>query len=112
MLHLVFDMRSAISECRRILKPGGTLLVTMPSLSRCSGELQHSDFWRITPAGAGRLYGVVFGPENVDVAGHGNAVIGAAFFMGVAAEEVGSRQLHRHDPLYPILVTIRATKAP
>jgi SAM-dependent methyltransferase len=111
VLHLVYDMPSAVRECHRILKPGATLLVTMPALSRCSGELQHSDFWRITPAGARRLYGDVFGAENVEVLAYGNAVLGAAFLMGVASQEVGARLLRQHDPLFPILVTIRATKA-
>jgi SAM-dependent methyltransferase len=111
VLHWVYDIQSAVKECRRILKPGGTLLVTMPSLSRCREQLD-GDFWRLMPAGAGRLFGDVFGPQNVTVAGHGNAVLGAAFFIGVATEEVSSRQLDRHDPYFPILVTIRAIKAP
>jgi SAM-dependent methyltransferase len=111
VLHLVYDVHAAVAECRRILKPGGTLLVTMPTVSRCSRELQDSDFWRITPAGANRLFGDVFGSDHVEVAGHGNAVLGASFLMGVAVEEVPARQLRRQDPLFPVLVTIRATRA-
>lgn len=111
VLHLVYDLPAAISECRRILRPGGTLLVTMPSLSRMSRELRHTDMWRLTPVAAERLYGDVFGPENVEVTGHGNAVVGAAFLMGVAAQELGTGKLEHDDPLFPVLVTIRATKA-
>lgn len=110
VMHLIYDLHSAVKECRRIVKPGGTLLVTMPTVSRCSRQLQDSDFWRITPAGARRLFGDVFGQQHVDVTAYGNAVLGAAFLMGVAVEEVSSRQLRQHDALFPILVTIRATK--
>lgn len=109
-LHLVYDVHAAVSECRRILRPGGTLLVTMPSLSRCSRELLHSDFWRITPAGAARLFGDAFGAEQVEVSSSGNAVLAAAFLMGVAVEEVSPRVLHRMDPLFPMVVTVRASK--
>jgi hypothetical protein len=41
----------------------------------------------------------------------GNAVLTSAFLMGVAVEEVPRRQLESTDPLWPLLVTIRATKA-
>lgn len=111
VLHQVYDVHSAVAECRRILGPGGTLLVTMPALSRCSMEPKDTDFWRVTPACAHRLFGDAFGAENVEVVAQGNAVLGASFLMGVAVEEVPARQLRRQDPLFPVLVTIRATKA-
>ncbi|HEX2175489.1 MAG TPA: methyltransferase domain-containing protein [Nocardioidaceae bacterium] len=110
VLHLIFDFHAAIRECRRILRPGGTLLCTVPALSRCSRELLNSDYWRMTPSGASRVFGDVFGPGNVHVEGHGSAVLSAAFLMGVAAEEVGARTLQQHDPLFPLVVTVRATK--
>jgi SAM-dependent methyltransferase len=111
VLHLIFDIGSAVAECHRILRPGGTLLATVPALSRCSRELMEYDSWRLTPTGARRLFGDVFGNGNVESHGHGNAVLSAAFLMGVAAEEVGSRTLREHDPLFPLVVTVRARKA-
>lgn len=109
VLHLIYDLHAAVSECRRILKPGGALLVTIPALSRCSRELMESDYWRITPAGARRLFGDVFGTAHTEVVAYGNAVLCASFLMGLAAEEVGTRQLDRFDPLFPLLVTVRAS---
>jgi SAM-dependent methyltransferase len=111
VLHQVYDLHAAVAECRRILRPGGTLLATMPSVSRCSSEPRDTDYWRITPSAADRLFGDVFGTENVEVEAHGNAVLGASFLMGVAVQEVPARQLRRHDPRFPVLVTIRATRA-
>jgi SAM-dependent methyltransferase len=111
VLHQVYDVHAAVAECRRILQPGGRLLVTMPALSRCSMEPKDTDFWRVTPACANRLFGDVFGAENVEVVAHGNAVLGASFLMGLAVEEIPARQLRRQDPLFPVLVTIRAIRA-
>jgi len=110
VLHLVYDLQAAVRECERILRPGGTLLATVPALSRMSRELRATDFWRLTPTGAERVFGDVFGQDRVDVHGHGNAVLCSAFLLGVAAEEVSRRQLRRHDPLFPLVVTVRATK--
>jgi SAM-dependent methyltransferase len=110
VLHLIYDVRSAMSECRRILTSGGTLLATAPAVSRCSRELHHSDYWRMTPTGASRLFAEVFGSDHVEVDGPGNAVLSAAFLMGVAAEEISPQLLLRHDPLFPLVVTILARK--
>jgi hypothetical protein len=111
-LHFIYDVRAAISAAERVLAPGGTLLATMPCVSRMSRELFDSDFWRLTPAGARHLFGDIFGPERVEISYHGNAVVAASFLMGVAAEEVRNRLLTQTDPLYPLIVTIRATKGP
>ncbi len=110
-LHLIYELEEAIRTCHRILRPGGTLLATMPSASRCSRELLDTDFWRVTPAAARRLFGDVFGAGSVDVRQVGNASLTAAFLLGVAVEEVPRRQLEQVDPLWPMLVTVRATKA-
>ena len=110
VLHLVYELQAAVRECERILRPGGTLLATVPALSRMSRELGATDFWRLTPTGVERVFGDVFGKDRVEVHGHGNAVLCSAFMMGVAAEEVSGRQLSRHDPLFPLVVTVRATK--
>ncbi len=110
VLHLIFDMSAAVRECHRILRVGGTLLATLPAASRTSREHQHSDYWRVTPAGADRLVGDVFGSDQCDITGHGNAALTAAFLMGVSAEEVPARLLSDVDSVFPLVVTVRATK--
>jgi SAM-dependent methyltransferase len=37
-LHLIDDMRAVVSECARLLRPGGVLLVTMPCASRVAND--------------------------------------------------------------------------
>ena len=34
-----------------------------------------------------------------------------AFLLGMAAEELSQRELETEDPFFPVLVTVRASKA-
>jgi hypothetical protein len=34
-----------------------------------------------------------------------------AFLVGMAAEELSTHELERDDPFFPVVVTVRATKA-
>jgi SAM-dependent methyltransferase len=110
-LQLILDLKSAIRHAHRILKPGGVLLCTVPSVSRIHRTAgQDLDYWRLTRASCAALFGEVFGAEQVRVTAHGNVLTAVAFLEGVAADELSARELNIHDPDYPILVTIWARR--
>lgn len=109
-LHVIPEMTEAIAECHRLLRPGGVLLATLPALSRvCLEYGRDGDFWRVTPAGARRLFEPVFGVD-VEITAFGNALAGSAFLHGVGAAEA-PRDLDIVDPYNPMLVGVRARKA-
>ena len=107
-LHLIYDVPAAIRHAHRLLRPGGTLLATLPTLSRLSTP----DYWRFTPASCARMFGDVFGAEHVSVTAHGNVLTAVAFLEGMAQEELRAEELDEHDPQFPLIVTVRAVKAP
>ncbi len=107
-LQLIYDWRSALEHAKRILKPGGVLLVTVPAVSRVDRTLLPIDYWRFTPAACMRMFGDVFGSENVQVQSYGNVLTGTAFLMGLAVEELSARELETADELFPVLVGVRA----
>lgn len=107
-LHLIYDWRGALEHSRRLLRPGGVLLVTVPAVSRVERSMQEIDFWRFTPAACRRVFGEVFGPERVTVEGFGNVLTATAFLMGIAAEELTRAELDAADEFFPVLVGIRA----
>jgi SAM-dependent methyltransferase len=110
-LHLIFDMHAAVAEMHRGLKPGGVVLLTVPGISRIDrGEWGADWFWSLTPAAATRLFGEVFGADNVRVDSHGNVFAATAFLHGLAVEEVDTAKLGVHDPCFPVVVTVRARK--
>jgi SAM-dependent methyltransferase len=111
-LQLIYDLREAVQTIHRILKPGGTVLATMPGISQIASDQLNrwSDHWRITAKGASRLFGDVFGAENVAVDTFGNLSSAVGFLRGKAAEELTSVELRFKDADYQLVIAIRARK--
>ncbi len=114
VLFCIYDIRGAVANTWKALKPGGVVLATVPGISQISrvdGD-KWGDFWRFTDASARRLFGDVFGDENVTVITYGNVLAACAFLHGVAAHELEmtSADLDFVDPDYQILIGIRAVK--
>jgi SAM-dependent methyltransferase len=110
-LQYIYDLRGAVAQCERLLRPGGVLLVTVPSLSRIvHGAGLEWDYWRFTAASCRRLFGEAFGDASVEVQTHGNVLAATAFLRGTALEEIPRRKLDVNDPYFPLLVTVRAVK--
>jgi SAM-dependent methyltransferase len=110
-LQYIYNLRGAVAQCERLLRPGGVLLVTVPSLSRIvHGAGLEWDYWRFTAASCRRLFGEAFGDANVEVQTHGNVLAATAFLRGTALEEIPRRKLDVNDPYFPLLVTVRAVK--
>lgn len=110
-LHLIYDVRAALETLRRILKPGGALLLTAPGISQIEdGEWGKDWRWSFTPNSLQQLFEEVFPAENVRVNAHGNVLAAVSLLQGIAAEELTPEELNARDPLYPVLLTARAIK--
>lgn len=108
-LHLLPDLACAIDNLWNALAPGGVLLLTVPALSR--NDPIDGDFWRFTPAGLRRLLSSALpATASIEVTGFGNAIAGAASFLGLAVEDVGPEHLARTDDAFPVVVAARVTK--
>jgi SAM-dependent methyltransferase len=116
-LHQIFDIRSALRHTFRILKPGGVLLCTLPSVSRIDshyegGGFDESDFWRFTDACIRRLFGQFLPAESFSVEGFGNVMACAAFLYGLSPGELSREELDFVDPWFPLIYCVRAVKPP
>lgn len=106
---MIDDYEAAIRESLRILKPGGTLLVTMPCLSPVWNIKHHH--WRFTGASGEYIFGKYVKQENLEVKTHGNAFSGQAFWCGMAIQDLSKEELEFNDPYFPVIVSVKATKA-
>jgi SAM-dependent methyltransferase len=108
-LQLIYDAPAAIRTVHRILKPGGTALVTVPGLTKMS-DAKWGYFWLFTTLSADRLFRECFPGGEIDVRGWGNVHAVTAFLYGLAAEELEQASLDHPDPNFAVLVSIRAVK--
>lgn len=109
-LHLIYDIKSAIENAYRLLRPGGVLLATVPSVSRIASD-EIEDCWRFTVASCSRLFAESFGAENTTVQNFGNMATCVAFLRGMAYEELSKKELAKIDDAFPLVVCVRAVKA-
>jgi SAM-dependent methyltransferase len=111
-LQFVYDVPSAVRTLHRILAPGGVLLATAPGLtkiSRIEDEL-YGEWWHFTGRSLRRLAEEAFGVGNVDVATYGNVLTASGFLYGLAASDLKQDELDAHDPLYEVMIGLRAVK--
>ena len=111
-LHVIYDVHAAVRNAYSALKPGGVLLATLPGISQISRYDMDcwGDYWRFTDASVKRLFGDVFGAENIAVEVYGNVLTSCAFLHGLTVQELKKEELEYHDPDYQLLITVRAIK--
>ena len=110
-LQFVYDVQSAVANVHTMLRARGTALVTVPSTSRIAPRYgQDTDYWRFTPASCRRLFGDVFGDQNVTVEPLGNVGAAVAFLRGAALEEVPRATLDYADADFPVIIAVRAVR--
>jgi len=112
VLQYIDDLDAAVRSMHRVLKPGGSLLVTVPTLGKLDGHEDHvaGHYWRFTPDSARYLFQKRFAPDKVEVQGWGNVLVATSMLQGLAVEEFPRAKLQRYDPLFTCGVTVSATK--
>lgn len=111
-LHLIPDLAGSLRTLRRIIKPGGVLLATVPGISQIyrDEEDRWGDYWRLTDKAAMWLTEGAFGSGGVRVEVRGNVLSAVAFLHGVAAQELTPEELETRDPAYQVSLGVRAVR--
>ncbi|MDO6391763.1 glycosyltransferase [Pontibacter sp. BT731] len=110
-LHLVYNFKEALSTCYRILKPGGTLLLTVPGITPIShDEWEDTWYWSFTDKALLRVMKELFPRSETEINTYGNVLSATAFLYGMGVNEVPREKLNYHDPHYQVIVTVRSIK--
>jgi len=111
VLSFIDDVAAAVGEAARILRPGGTLLVTVPGLAPLDPQAPPGlESWRFTVNSLRFLFRSHFVDQNVEISTRGNVRAGVGIWVGMAQEDFRGRDLDHVDERYPCLLTVRAVK--
>ena len=108
-LHRVFDVKTAVSDLHRLLKPGGVLLVTLPGFHNHHKE--NDWYWGFTNKAAQKLFHTIFSPQTVTIQHEGNVLTATAFLNDLPTSQFRPEELNRRDKQYQLLLTVRAVKS-
>lgn len=109
VLHLVYEADVFTRELRRLLAPGGALLLAVPGTSMI--DPNWTEFRRWTGLGVQTLLGQFFAPSDIVVETYGNSLAAAAEMRGLAADEIAPWELNARDDLFQVEVCGLAVKA-
>jgi len=106
VLSAIKDVWKAVSEIQRILKPGGLILCTVPSVLQKYAP-DPKDFWRFTPDSVKELFAQF---SNIKIHSYGNAatVAGSPFYLMIYHFPEGF--MLKHDENCPSIIAIAAWK--
>lgn len=112
VLQYVDDLDAAARAIRRVLKIGGSALITVPTLGKLDGHEDNvaGHYWRLTPDSARFLFSRHFAPDELHVESWGNVRLGMCFLAGLAVEDLSRRELDTIDPAYTCGVCVRLTR--
>lgn len=109
-LQLVSNPEAALENAWRTLAPGGTLLLTVPVITRVDATLREVDRWRFTPSGLRMLVERTCPEAALEVVGYGNLTAALAFLLGLAASELREWEFLAYDGDYALVACARVEK--
>ena len=112
-LQMIYDMGATLRTLHRILRPGGTLLVTTAGVAKVGRRLGRDDwgeYWRHTGQGLAAQAEEFFPGAEAEIVTYGNVLAATAFLQGLASEELEAAELEYVDPDFEVIVAARITR--
>ena len=112
-IQMIFDIKSAMRNIYRLLRKGGSALITIHGISQIStGDYSRwGEYWRVTGMAAKKIaMEAGFDDEKIQVTSYGNAKTSIAFLMGMCQEQLEEKDFSFIDDNYPLIVSLKCLK--
>lgn len=111
-LQFIYDLHSTVRNIYKMLKPGGTALITVPGISQIDidGYKKWGEAWRFTKQSLRSLFEESFAKENICVESYGNVKTAICFLYGMSQEDLKDDDYQVNDEMYPVILTLICRK--
>ena len=111
-LQYIFDLHSAIKNIYKMLKSGGTALITVPGIKPlCEYDNDNwGEYWSFTPKSIEKLCSVVCNKESFKVVQFGNVKTVTAYLYGLCVEDMKEEDFAEQDLQYPFIICAKISK--
>lgn len=105
-LPFIYDIHSAVNHMMRILRRGGTILMTVGGISQIIQyeKIHYGHFWSFTDQSLKRIFEENPEVDSVEIFTYGNVKTAAAFLYGISFEELSRTDLEPCDPSYQLII--------
>ncbi|MBR5337927.1 MAG: methyltransferase domain-containing protein [Lachnospiraceae bacterium] len=112
VFQFIYNVDAAVGNVYRILKSGGTALITAHGIAQISlyDYRNWGEFWRFTEMSLKKQFEPIFGAGNVEVRSYGNVKIAVAMLYGLCVEDLSIDEFDYADEQYPVILTVMVRK--
>lgn len=111
VLQFIYNYDDAIKNIHRILRPNGTLLLTVPGITSIAyAQLGSTWYWSFSEASIKRILSNHFMPDRISVEKYGNVLTATAFLYGLGMDELTIEEYESRDPDYQVIIAAIARK--
>lgn len=105
-LPFIYDIHSTVKNAIKILKPGGSLLVTVPGITQISryDMSRWGQYWSFTDLSLKKLFEEVVPSSFIDIKTYGNVKSATSFLYGLAQHELTRKELEYYDSDYQLII--------
>ncbi|MCM1038077.1 MAG: class I SAM-dependent methyltransferase [Ruminococcus sp.] len=105
-LMFIYDIQSAARNTYRMLKPGGTALITVAGISQISryDADNWGSYYSFHEDAVRRLFEPLFTKEKTEILSYGNVKTAVSLLYGLCCEDLKVSDFQTNDPDYPVII--------
>ncbi|MGN0340399.1 MAG: methyltransferase domain-containing protein [Lachnospira sp.] len=111
-VQFIYELDSVAMNIYKMLKPGGTALITATGISYLSmyDYNRWGEYWKFTRQSMNRMFEKYFKKDNIKVDTYGNCKVAMGMLYGLCREDFTCYDLDYRDEQFPVVVVASITK--